>query len=251
LWYLFANILADTSEVGQDSGLDKYKSFVWVALILIVGFYLLIRTQRRVSQSMKKKELTAQERVNRHTGGKDIYSQINLLMSDLADLSRQINGQIDTRIAKLQIIMRQAEQTIARLEKLTGNEYMTGNAGLNGDNSTDHGLNSENISKKGENSNFDKTISDISDEFHHKNSTGVTDSAARQDGAQVSNQQRNNSSGVHKIQHHYSNNSLYTKQTLDLSARGYSALQIAKELNRPVGEIELILALQLKKGPSE
>lgn len=243
MFYLFTQILAETPPVGQDSGIyDKYKPFIWVALILILGFFLLIRTQRRVSQSMKKKELTAHERVNRYTGGKDIYSQINLLMSDLADLSRQINGQIDTRIAKLQIIMRQAEQTIARLENLTGNTPPGSNTGNTDIGGSDTGNTGE---KLGQSNYFDKTISDISDEFHHQKPAGVTDTTDISDtydpnGITNSARRQDNSS-----------NSLHTKQTLDLSAQGYTALQIAQELNRPVGEIELILALQAKKDSSE
>ena len=229
---LVINILADAQPAAQNSNLESYKPFIYVVVVL-VGLFLVIRTQRRVARNQSRKNLPARQQVAQHSGGEDLYGKINELMAGLADLSRQINGQIDTRLAKLQILMRQAEQTIAKLEQLTGKSAQPS---LPPDVA-------------------EKEIQDICDDFHRHHLAGADLTPEAPKNSQETNleknksPEKNNSPMVKSEPYNISKYSLLKQQTIDLAAQGYTAVEIAKELNRPVGEIELVLALQGKKDP--
>ncbi|MBN2209872.1 MAG: hypothetical protein JW709_00615 [Sedimentisphaerales bacterium] len=57
-------------------------------------------------------------------------------MAELADLARQVNGQLDTRMARLEILLRQADETLARLDAVEGK--LTDDKSQKSDNSGKH-----------------------------------------------------------------------------------------------------------------
>ena len=179
----------------------------WLLLIVFAAFFLLRATSRRLARSQADKYLSVQERVNRKVKGQDrVVSQMNELMAALADLSRQINGQIDTRLAKLEVLLSQADETIAKLDGVVGGRKRSVKAG--------QGRGGETEGAKGAvASSAAKEIHEISESFH----------------------------GSMPI-------SPESREVLELAEKGLSKIEIAGELHRPVGEIELILALAGKKG---
>jgi len=118
----FWSILAEGQEQVQESGGYDMRTFVFIGCILALSLFLLAKTRRRVARSQKTKGVSVRDRVDELQGPKDVYDQVNELMARLADLSRQINGQIDTRLARLEIMLRQADETIKNLEELSGTE---------------------------------------------------------------------------------------------------------------------------------
>lgn len=225
--------------IAQENGknpLSNYKPFIWAAVIALLALFLLQRTQRRVARSQKDRQLSAQERVAKKFNGSDIYSQISGQMAQLAELSRQINGQIDTRVAKLEILIAEAERAILKLEKLTGksSQEIT-----------------EALAKSHADEDAATAIKAISEKF--KNPPGKVDVAENHgtNGGQSGNRDDASfeeilESGVSSFE-----NSSNNQEILDLANKGLSAVKIAQKLNRPVGEIELVLSLSGKKTKNE
>jgi len=188
---------------------------LWLAATVLVAFYLLRTTWKRIAKSRKYHETPARQRISQKIRGQTAVSdQLHELMAALADLSRQINGQIDTRLAKLEILLHQADQKIARLE----------NPNSNNQDNLDQPL-ADNTSK---------SIKNIAEKFQHSQ---PNISAGLQDNTKI------NSTGPPSEPQL----SEEARNVLDMSKKGMSKLSIAKKLNRPIGEIELILALANKK----
>lgn len=209
---------------------ENMRPFFFVAGIVLAAFMLMRWSQRRMMQNQNRSNLSVQDRVEKSRQGTEIYSQIGELMSQLADLSRQINGQIDTRIAKLELLIREADRTIDRLQKLPGNE-----------------------SNKIDNDNLNpapdgiETLRKISEKYHQ---TDIAESSE----TPPSNLENSADSGSHKKRRgtaeslpNKSDILLENQQILSLSQQGLSSIEIAQKLNRPIGEIELILSLNGKK----
>lgn len=144
-----------------------------VAIIAIT----LTRLTRRRMAAMRQADATDREQrtasTRQATGLRD---QLDGLMVDLEELARATNAQIDTRFAKLDLLLREADEKIARLESLASQ--------LNG-----------------------------------------TPRSASTVAVEVKPEHRR----VH-----------------ELADAGRRPVDIARELNRPVGEVELILALRPK-----
>lgn len=215
------NLLAQITETIQSSEnppLDPFDptSVLWIVGIVLLSLFMVRTAMRRVARSRQRSQLPLQERLAEsrqkvHAS----YDQMNELMAALADLSRQINGQIDTRLAKLETLLHQADQTIKQFGELVGSED---NAGRNPQMSS--------VDAIGD------TIKGISQEFHSAN----TDSQPQANEAQPQEPLRGAAELTAK-----------EKQVLEMVKKGLTTLAIARKLNQPVGEIELILSLAAKK----
>ena len=88
----------------------------WVALVIAmmaIG-YLLFRPRFKKKDPLEKPafgSLAAQRSVER---------QMQNLLVELSEMARQMNAQVDTRAAKLQELIKQADERIAELKKLEG-----------------------------------------------------------------------------------------------------------------------------------
>ncbi len=218
-------------ENGDSSNFDVLKSFLYIAAIVLAALLMMRWAQRRSEQSRRRSLLSVRERVSQMKAGTDIHSQIGELMGQLADLSRQINGEIDTRLAKLEILLRDADQTISQLEKLTGKESKT------------QPLPPSEPTGKGA-----EAIRKITEDFQQpkraessKTSTPMTEKTNKTE--EKSEESESPASSQNNVK-----NSIEKQQILEMSEQGMSPVEIAQELNRPIGEIELILALKGKKN---
>ncbi len=228
---LIYQIILIAQEDGK-SPLSDYKPFLWAAAIALLAFFLLQRTQRRVARGQQDRELSAQERVAKKFDGSDIYSQISGQMAQLAELSRQINGQIDTRVAKLEILIAEAERAILKLEKLTGKSPQEITEALSKSHADlDASTAIKAISEKFKNAPKDSQLDKSQDQEKYQDNTELEEILE---------------SGVSSFEK-TSNN----QEILDLADSGLSPVQIAQKLNRPIGEIELVLSLSGKKTKQE
>lgn len=92
---------------------------VLVALSLVMLSFVLLRTSRRGRTRMtrakdKSVDVTARARVERRT-----IREIDQVMIELEELSRQIHGRIDTKLVRLEVLTMNADRRIAELTRLT------------------------------------------------------------------------------------------------------------------------------------
>ena len=181
-------VVEQTVEQPEPSTWMSLQGVIWLLVILLAAFVMLRIARQRVLRSQALRGMPVRDRVARRVGSQEnrTVNQISELMAALADLSRQINGQIDTRLAKLETLLEQADAVIKRLEK--------------GDLNTESGA--------------CEAIKEISDSFHHSAAELSPDS----------------------------------REVLELTEQGMDKISIAQKLDRPIGEIELILALAGTKG---
>ena len=209
----FFYILAQTGEqiterVGEGSK-GTLIMIVWVVAIIVISAFLLYRTMSRVRKGQRKVGLPARERVAMDLPqARDVHHQIGELMAELAELSRQINGQIDTRVAKLEIVQRDADERIVLLESLLRQ--------------TTSGVR--------------EPLPQNTIKLHRKS---VTNSLIS--GKVASPPSNSLPEGNYSVEP-----SQDTQIVLKLALQGKSPLAIAQEIQRPLGEIELILAINKK-----
>jgi hypothetical protein len=181
---------------------SDFSPYILLLGILILTVFMLISTRRKIQRSRQQSGLTVKERVSRETQDRNVYSQIGELMAELADLSRQINGQLDTRMAKIDFLLREADQKIEKLQQLTGAKtQMVDKSSV------------ENVS------------------FHDL-------------------QRKNGEQPSQPVVEYKENPDPIVREVLNLKERGMSSVAIAQQLDRPVGEIELILSINVKRGLS-
>ncbi len=194
------------AEDAANTGIPIWK-FAIPAAVAMFAFFMLMSTRKRIARGQRKMGMPVRQRIKEQVGHNQIYSQIGELMAELADLSRQINGQIDTRLAKLEILLDQADQTIALLE--------------NAASQTNH----------------------------------PADSTAAEDAQQLIQnlrQQIQNPTPAKKKDNPKPNpitEKPENRKIIELAQSGQTPLQIAQKLNRPIGEIELILSLGKTNNP--
>jgi hypothetical protein len=159
----------------------------YVAILIAAAFFMLFFTRRRMFQRQKKRVMISSPSQAVGIQPREMYDQLNSLMAELATLSRQINGELDTRCAKLGVLLRQVDEKIARYEQLRQ------------ENSPSPSI------------------------------TSVPNNIIEEPNLGEENEE--------------------TLQILNLAGKGMSPVAIAKSLDRPVGEIQLILSLNRGKEP--
>ncbi|MCH9021695.1 MAG: hypothetical protein IID32_02905 [Planctomycetes bacterium] len=194
---VFHLILAAADEASDS--IFSPSMFLWLGIIIFLSYFLLLKTRRRVRRSQQFSHLSANERIEhfRKADSSHIQVQIEELMAELADLSREINGQIDTRLAKLNALRDEADRTIARFEQTVGHPEGS--------------------------SSRRKTSHD-----------------------RIQQQNRNNLTAADHVARTKKVPDPQTQAILDMAHQGKTVVSIAQKLGRPVGEIELILALNKK-----
>ncbi len=108
-------ILAENSDKSTISA----SQILFIGMIVLVAYMMLLSTRKRIQKSKERYGSSAQEIVARKIRQINVSTdQLNELFAALADFSRQVNGQIDTRIIKLQILLNQADEKIAELNNI-------------------------------------------------------------------------------------------------------------------------------------
>ncbi len=174
--------------------------YILVLGILILIAFLLISAHRRVRRSKERAGLPVQERIQPDSQGRDVCNQIGELMAKLAELSRQINGQMDMRLTQMDLLLHQADQKIESLQHLT----------------------------KGQPNYKNPTVPKLTP------SLDSASPAVECKPQPLSEKEKNQDPIVDEV--------------LRLKSKGMSSVAIAQQLERPVGEIELMLAIRRKTG---
>jgi len=139
-------------------------------------------------------------------------------MAEMDELSRQIHGRLDTKIARLEAIIRDADERIANLSPLIGSGAKVASAASPAVSSLDVTLESEEPL-----------------EFHSPEMN-----AGPRDGGRSGDAGRGNIAPLDDAH----------ARIYALADRGRNAEQIASDVSRPVGEVQLILSLRETSGSS-
>jgi len=199
--YIVAQI---PSAADRPDGAFHLTDLLWPVGILLVAAFILIQTRRKVARSRRKDSLSVRQRVEHVRRAQDASDRIGELMVELANLSRQINGQLDTRMAKIDVLLQQADEKIAVLEQL-----LQGTT----DPIPSHSLENNNLPHS------------------RPNRKGPINEASAD--SMADDNPLLGSPG--------------NRQVIELAQQGRSVTEIAAQLKRPIGEIELIITLARKK----
>lgn len=155
---------------------DSFQKWVLICAAALTIFYAVWRPMRRKKDPLKKAPTLSL------AGQRDVERQLTELIVELEKMARQMNAQMHTRAAKLELLIEEADARIAALKAAGASPLPASPSEVIPENSSVH------------------------------------------DGRY---------------------DSIY-----DLAAQGQSARQIAQQLDRPYGEIELILALHGQNRPA-
>ncbi len=121
LWNILAeNGLDDIVSKGTDKKpMLELSDILTIALMMVVVFIVMRSTRRKTVNSRNKNRSNAKELVGRklEENPNVTINRLQELMAALADMSREINGELDTRTAKLEILLAKADSQIAEYEK--------------------------------------------------------------------------------------------------------------------------------------
>ncbi len=215
LWQI---IIAADSESSFGS-----ENILWIVGIVLASFFMLKITHRRIKNSQRHMDLTVKERMAAKVKVQsDSTNQMTELMASLADLSRQINGQIDTRVAKLELLLDRADKAIDSMNKLANTH-------------------STSVNQKGRSQADSLLNSDLAQHVSQEEGASIT-------GEEFIVPESQSELTEQPITPPQPEMSQEAKYVLDLLESGMSVVSIAKRMGRPIGEIELILSLAGRKG---
>ena len=90
-----------------------------ILLLAVVGLtVVMLSTRRRIRASQDRSNPRARERYAELQGPRQATRDLETVMLELDQLSRQIHGRIDTKLARLETVIRDADQRIERLARL-------------------------------------------------------------------------------------------------------------------------------------
>ena len=109
-----------------------FKDFWPVILIGGLAAVLLFKNSRRKrrGESVVMSDAEAQRRIPSLKEHLNVRADLEKLIIDLQDLSRQINAHIDTRFCKLEVLMREADAKIRKLEALNAGKASNSRSGV-------------------------------------------------------------------------------------------------------------------------
>jgi hypothetical protein len=177
---------------GGDSILDV-PQIIMLVLAVVCLTAVMLATRRRIRDSQRTPSHTARRQFAQHREQSRSIRDVEQVMLELDQLSRQIHGRIDTKLARLETLIRDADQRIEKLTRLAD--------------------------KADGRPRFEITL----------------------DEEQPREQQSDNPATLNDERH---------ADVFQLADDGSSPFEIAQKLGRPVGEIELILALRLTREKS-
>lgn len=92
--------------------------FLVLGGVLVIVFILMRRTSQKASQTGASPRSYAREQIARLKDEKGIKTDMEELMVQLQEFAREVNGQLDTRFAKLEASIRTADERIGQLQRL-------------------------------------------------------------------------------------------------------------------------------------
>jgi hypothetical protein len=93
------------------------RTMIVPALFIVAAVFMLRSARRRSRQGGTTRE-EARRQIPSLREQMDVRANLEKLLLDLQELSRQINGHIDTRFCKLEVLLKDADEKIRRLEAL-------------------------------------------------------------------------------------------------------------------------------------
>jgi len=199
--------------LAEGGGMGSAQSFALAAAVALITF-LLLRNYRRRTMGASPKQYRRE--IDTATNKSTVLKRdMERLLVELNELARQINGQIDTRYAKLEQTMADADRRISALRVLIRAAKTelkavldeTGSSGANG--GDDLTLESLDITIGDEDDAPDETAADPAPQSPSDDSEGLD-----------------------------------RRRIYELSDQGRQAIEIAQQLDQSVGEVELILNLR-------
>jgi len=101
--------------VGTPPSLDAY---LVLGVVIIAVSLIAVATRRRASDRVPNPRDYAREQISRLREERGVKQDMENLLVQLSELARQINAQIDTRFAKLEKVIADADERISTLEAL-------------------------------------------------------------------------------------------------------------------------------------
>lgn len=105
-----------SSEILTADGTNTVQ-LVMIILGIAALAFLLISTRRRIMNSTRQPTETPREQFARMGGLSRTTREVERVMAELDSLSREIHGRIDTKLARLEKLLRDADQRIALLSQ--------------------------------------------------------------------------------------------------------------------------------------
>jgi hypothetical protein len=95
--------------------LDPTTRWLLMGAVALTIVYAVVRPMMR-----KKDPLTRQQSPSSLSSQRAVEREMSNLLVELSEMARQITGQLDTRAAKLELLIKEADEKIARLGASTG-----------------------------------------------------------------------------------------------------------------------------------
>ena len=117
---------------GDPSTLGPFSKGTLVVILLIVAAsaVILIRTRQKIRAAQRRSGPQVRELYDRIGEEQSRRRDLDETILQLDQLARQVGAMIDTKYAKLEAVIRDADQRIAQLSKLTGASLTSGAATL-------------------------------------------------------------------------------------------------------------------------
>jgi hypothetical protein len=95
---------------------QRWDTTTWILLCIAAGatMYVMYRSRRRWKDPLSPKKVVPSTSLS-PAQQRAVERQMQELLVELSDMSRQITGQLDTRAARLEVLIRQADERIAKL----------------------------------------------------------------------------------------------------------------------------------------
>jgi hypothetical protein len=170
--------------------------------VLTIVYVVFIRPLRKKKDPLARPKGDSTSNLARQ---RSVERDMSNLLVELSEMTRQLTAQLDTRAAKLEILLREADEKLAALRA---------EAGRSPEAAAQHDLPLRHSVDRG----FHPPAEDCHDRLLLSNTAMGSTALAETDGRHAA---------------------IY-----DLADEGHNAHEIARQLDRPSGEIELILALR-------
>ncbi len=99
-------------------GATEFQNYALLFGVVLLVFIMMRLTARKLRQSGPTSQSHARDHVAKLKEEHAVKGDMRELMVELQDLSRDINAQMDTRFAKLEVSIRSADERIDLLERL-------------------------------------------------------------------------------------------------------------------------------------
>lgn len=207
-----------------DGMMPDTRQLLILAALVIAIFIVMRMSLRRLAHGSPKQYRREVDTANKQTAA--IQRDLEQLLLELEELSRRINAGIDTRFAKLEQSVADADKRISALRILLDAARAAGAS-----------LGSENEAQSAEPSSADGRAepSPQKADAHPRKAEVHGDAAAAGRAGIATNQPAQTQAER-------------TKRIYSLADDGLSANQIARRLHEPIGEVELILNLRAATG---